>query len=394
MANIASPDEQQKCARSHLSSLRSSVIFPVMGAALCQPNDDPVKLGDVIMLPQQVRKANIEIEKKIKEDMVADRKVVKLLLLGSSDSGKSTIAKQMRILHMNGFDETELINFRYLVYANIITCLQQLISGIKELDMQISDSDKEVFDRFNQTAEHVVDAEAETLSACKRLWKCETTQAAFARRHEFNLADNAEHFLGDISRMTSADFFPTDQDILHCRVVTTGVHELSFEYRNKVMRLIDVGGQTTERRKWIHCFEDVTAILFIIAMSGYDQMLAEDLRVNRLTDSLQLFNEILSNTYLLKSAVILFMNKKDIFERKIAQVPLSVCFNEYKGANTYEEASTYINDKFRHIATSLNEKRKLYSHFTNATDTKNIDYVFGAACDIIFQKNMDKAGMT
>lgn len=47
-----------------------------------------------------------------------------------------------RILHMNGFDETELINFRYLVYANIITCLHQLISGVKQIHMQISDQDR------------------------------------------------------------------------------------------------------------------------------------------------------------------------------------------------------------------------------------------------------------
>jgi len=42
------------------------------------------------------------------------------------------------------------------------------------------------------------------------------------------------------------------------------------------VRMFDVGGQRSERKKWIHCFEGVTAIIFIVAMSEYDLMLAED----------------------------------------------------------------------------------------------------------------------
>lgn len=41
-------------------------------------------------------------------------------------------------------------------------------------------------------------------------------------------------------------------------------------------RMFDVGGQRSERKKWIHCFEGVTAIIFIVAMSEYDLTLAED----------------------------------------------------------------------------------------------------------------------
>lgn len=43
-----------------------------------------------------------------------------------------------------------------------------------------------------------------------------------------------------------------------------------------IHRLFDVGGQRSERKKWIHCFEDVTAIIFCVAMSEYDQVLHED----------------------------------------------------------------------------------------------------------------------
>ena len=39
--------------------------------------------------------------------------------------------------------------------------------------------------------------------------------------------------------------------------------------------MFDVGGQRSERKKWIHCFESVTSIIFCTALSEYDQVLLE-----------------------------------------------------------------------------------------------------------------------
>lgn len=46
-------------------------------------------------------------------------------------------------------------------------------------------------------------------------------------------------------------------------------------------RMFDVGGQRSERKKWIHCFEGVTCIIFIAALSAYDMVLVEDDEVVR-----------------------------------------------------------------------------------------------------------------
>jgi guanine nucleotide-binding protein G(i) subunit alpha len=63
---------------------------------------------------------------------------------------------------------------------------------------------------------------------------------------------------------------------LRSRVKTTGITETTFAIRGYTYRLFDVGGQRSERKKWIHCFEDVTAIVFLAACSEYDQVLLED----------------------------------------------------------------------------------------------------------------------
>jgi len=50
----------------------------------------------------------------------------------------------------------------------------------------------------------------------------------------------------------------------------------NFRLRFLLIRMFDVGGQRSERKKWIHCFEGVTAIIFCVALSEYDMALAED----------------------------------------------------------------------------------------------------------------------
>uniref|UniRef100_A0A182M747 Uncharacterized protein n=1 Tax=Anopheles culicifacies TaxID=139723 RepID=A0A182M747_9DIPT len=85
-----------------------------------------------------------------------------------------------------------------------------------------------------------------------------------------------DDFLDDLDRLGAKDYQPTEQDILRTRVKTTGIVEVHFSFKNLNFKLFDVGGQRSERKKWIHCFEDVTAIIFCVAMSEYDQVLHED----------------------------------------------------------------------------------------------------------------------
>lgn len=106
-----------------------------------------------------------------------------------------------------------------------------------------------------------------------------------------------------------------------------------------------------------------------------------------MAESLRLFDSICNNNWFVSTSLILFLNKKDLLAQKIRRIPLTVCFPEYSGQNTYEEAAVYIQRQFEDLNRNK-ETKEIYSHFTCATDTENIRFVFAAVKDTILQLNL------
>ena len=102
------------------------------------------------------------------------------------------------------------------------------------------------------------------------LWKDAGVQQCFDRSNEYQLIDCAKYFLDKVDVIKDEEKFqPTEQDILRARVLTSGIFETKFRVDKVKFHMFDVGGQRDERRKWIQCFNDVTAIIFVAA-SRYD----------------------------------------------------------------------------------------------------------------------------
>lgn len=216
------------------------------------------------------------LDKQLKEDAERAAKDVKLLLLGAGESGKSTILKQMKIIHMDGYSKEDFEQYREVVYSNTIQSLATIIRAMETLNIPFGDSNRErdagmVLDKISRMAD-TEPFEADLLEAMKRLWSDNGVQTCFNRSNEYQLNDSAKYFLDKLDEIGQANYLPSTQDILRTRVKTTGIVEINFSFKDLNFRVFDVGGQRSERKKWIHCFEDVTAIIFIVALSEYDQV--------------------------------------------------------------------------------------------------------------------------
>ncbi|KAK3727444.1 hypothetical protein EGW08_020791 [Elysia chlorotica] len=338
---------------------------------------------------KEQKRINQEIERQLKRDKRDARRELKLLLLGTGESGKSTFIKQMKIIHGAGYSDDDKRNHIKIVYQNIFMAMHSMIRAMDTLNIQYSNP----ANRENGVMIRQVDYETVTtfdmpcVDAIMSLWSDDGIQECYDRRREYQLTDSAKYYLDSVERISQPDYLPTLQDILRVRVPTTGIIEYPFDLDSIIFRMVDVGGQRSERRKWIHCFENVTSIMFLVALSEYDQVLVESDNENRMEESKALFRTIITYPWFQNSSVILFLNKKDLLEEKIMHSHLVDYFPEFDGPQ--KEASCareFILKMF--VELNPDPDKIIYSHFTCATDTENIRFVFAAVKDTILQLNL------
>ena len=333
------------------------------------------------------------IDEQLKLDSDRAEHEVKLLLLGAEESGKSTIVKQLRIIHDHGFSAEEYSQYKPIVFRNSIYSVLTIIRAMDKLRIDFETEErlmdaKMVFDvvaRANDQEPFT----PELTAAMKRLWADAGIMQCFQRSREYQLSDSAKYYLDSLDRIGAPGYEPTEQDILRTGVKTTGIVEVQFDFRGLHFKLFDVSVELLkrpERKKWFHCFDDVSTIIYCVSLNAYDLTLQEDERTTQMEESLNLFGSIINNRWFVETTVILFLNKKDLFEKKLLTSPLTICFPEYSGPNTYEDAALYIRRQFE--AKNLNEGKEIYVHLTCATNIQNVNFLFDEVTDIIIRKNI------
>lgn len=334
------------------------------------------------------------LDKQLEADRQAASKTIKLLLLGAGESGKSTLVKQMKIIHGDGYTQEELRSYKPTICDNLVHSMRAVLEAMGALQINLGNSSNRIHVKAVLT---YIDSGAqgsltpELSAALKSLRDDSGVKECIRRSNEYQLNDSAEYFFQSIDRISQPNYVPNQQDVLRARVRTIGIIETKFKYRDVTYRMFDVGGQRSERRKWIQCFDDVTAVIFVAALSGYDMRLFEDDITNRVSESLTLFEAICNNKFFLDTSMILFLNKTDLFSAKIAHTPLSKYFPEYSGPDGDAAAARkFLLSKF--VALNRNPNKHIYEHFTCATDTGNIRHVFDSVSDIIIEQNLKKAG--
>ncbi|KAJ8710206.1 hypothetical protein PYW07_009572 [Mythimna separata] len=343
------------------------------------------------------------ITKQLQKDKQLYRATHRLLLLGAGESGKSTIVKQMRILHVNGFSDKERREKIEDIKKNIRDAILTITGAMSTLTPPIpleKPENKARVDYIQDVASQPdFDYPMEFYEHTEALWKDLGVQRTYERSNEYQLIDCAKYFLDQVHIIKQPNYTPTEQDILRCRVLTSGIFETQFVVDKVNFHMFDVGGQRDERRKWIQCFNDVTAIIFVTACSSYNMVLREDPTQNRLRESLDLFKSIWNNRWLRTISVILFLNKQDLLAEKVlaGKSRLEEYFGEFARYSTPPDAAPdnrdhpdvarakyFIRDEFLRISTASGDgKHYCYPHFTCAVDTENIKRVFNDCRDII-----------
>ncbi|GJE86340.1 G-alpha-domain-containing protein [Phanerochaete sordida] len=251
-----------------------------------------------------------------------------------------------------------------------------------------------------------------------QLWQDRAVQDTIRRRRVI-LDSSGVYFLNHAGRIAQRNYVPTDDDILHARLHTISVQEYNIDLpdpqatqnsdsvqphfaklRGKFgveqWRIFDVGGSRTQRAHWLPFFDDVKFVLFVAPIHCFDEHLAEDHRVNRLADSIQLWTALVKSALLKRTDFILFLNKVDLLRQKLAagsdparHVP------QYTGGLDPDKFTSYVKRSFSQIykqsPLSRPENRTLYIRTTAAVDPQHTQATLVSIEDAIQSRNVEKS---
>lgn len=402
-------------------------------------------------LPQQASEA---IDEVLLSDFTSKSETVKILLLGAGNTGKSTILKQLRLMHhKDKLDKVLLESGKAVVSENILTAIQLLVEAAaalstekvpKESERAVDSQgqiiknlctvqEAEVLDRLAKVTlpQRTKDIRVLLSATKKNLWDTVSFQDQECKIHDliwevwtattiqeiksierilYKIEIPLNYFFDEnnYTRICTADYLPSVEDVLYSRRRTTEIDIVDFMIDGFKCRIFDVGGQRNERKKWISHFSNVQAIMFLVALDEYNKFLLEKPTINRLNESVAVFQDILQGPFFDEINILLFLNKKDLLERKLqsAEVTgnkaekIATYFPEYTGGNSYEAAVEFIKALF---VTSFREvkaakgistaKSDIFVYETMATSTKNVETVFGLCKHLILMQSLSHVGM-
>ncbi|KAL1212196.1 Extra-large guanine nucleotide-binding protein 1 [Cardamine amara subsp. amara] len=314
-------------------------------------------------------------------DHLEHRTLQKILLVGNSGSGTSTIFKQAKILYKDvPFLEDERENIKVIIQTNVYGYLGMLLEGrerfeeealavrnTKQCVTENIPADEGDAKSYNKTVYSIgprlkafSDWLLKTMAAgnlavifpaasreyaplVEELWRDAAIQATYKRRSELGLLPSvASYFLERAIDVLTPDYEPSDLDILYAEGVTSssGLACLDFSFpqtaseenldpsdqhesllRYQLIRVPSRG--LGENCKWIDMFEDVGMVVFVVSMSDYDQV-SED-GTNKMLLTKKLFESIITHPIFEHMDFLLILNKYDLLEEKVERVPLTRC---------------------------------------------------------------------
>lgn len=204
--------------------------------------------------------------------------------------------------------------------------------------------------------------------------------------------------MNDIERIATRHYEPSDNDVIRARLRTLGVQEYKFwvEEGGHEWLMYDVGGTRSSRARWYPYFDDMDAIIFLAPISSFNERLREDRRVNRLEDTYMLWQTLCSLQILVKTQIILFLNKCDLLEQKLrAGIKVRTHVPSFGDrSNDVDTVKKYFQSHFKEIAKQNSpEHRRYYVHLTTVVDTRSTADTLQTVEDGILRASLRRADL-
>ncbi|MCJ1381068.1 hypothetical protein MMC17_004177 [Xylographa soralifera] len=286
----------------------------------------------------------------------AENKSVRVLILGNTKSGKSTIFKQFLLMSSEDSSWTRAYvkeAIRHVLEDSIhdmLACLNKIREDAIYPNYKYAWA---ILSGNNQSFK-------DKIRAVKVFWEDSSVKEVMYQQG-YRKNDNLDYYLNELERLIDVNYVPSAQDALYLWIETTGICSQRMEIDQVTYNISDVGGHHTERKKWIHAFKNVDCIIFTVALSDYNTVTHGN--ATALHESLTLFESIVNSKWFTKSPCFLVFTKRDLFNKKLEFDPLWNYFPSYEGGDNNENAYRYLTEPFE----KLKQKREIPFHILSAS---------------------------
>eukprot|EP01084_Bolivina_argentea_P101397 181796_1 len=386
-----------------------------------------------------------QISKELQQDAKIDKHKYKILILGPKRSGKSTILNQLKYLHGNGFIDSERAQAKLDIISYIIQSMKSIIECVEEYEKhkQFTIHRFSLHSEAKQSAQYIKNLQlnyniidSKLSRHIDVLSKQITIQKILDNADKYYIDISIRYFLKYFHRIKNINYIPSDQDIIQLRIKTESFNEENIEMRGQKFAVYDIDYKPDicNVNKYMHCFENVTAIIFVASLCSFDEPIFEDNKTyqekmqwkqsmelmqtyvgsdilnvvlefighpkNVMQQSLELFDSLCNSIWFKNVGIILFLSKSDLLMNKInncqqytndINIIFKQCFPEYNNEIEYNKCSEYIKDKF--LGLNVNKHREIFSHFVNGTDVTLMTKIFFDVQNVIVRASLSRGGL-
>jgi GTPase SAR1 family protein len=285
-----------------------------------------------------------------------------VLLCGSSESGKTTLLRQLRfrfqpIAVTEADRRAALATIRQVsstIRSNLVVTIQSLLRIAEERGFKVDSVTQArlvaAVSPFN------IEPSSELAEAVGRLWQDQAIKSAFELRNDTVIPDNMDYFFRKARFVLAPEYLPTDEDILRARIQTIGVDRQFFEIEGRPLQFIDVGGQTNERTKIATVKHEVNALVYFVSLADFDKPLfAAEPKQPRIEDAVNFFSVLVEEPAFQDALIFLICNKFDLFSEKVRSTDrFARAFGDSFTGDLHnpDACVDFIIEKFRAVAPS------------------------------------------
>ncbi|PVH94322.1 guanine nucleotide-binding protein-like protein alpha-3 subunit [Periconia macrospinosa] len=284
------------------------------------------------------------IDRQLEADATYLRRETKLVLMGSPNSGKELIMRQMKVLYAEGYPQEERVQYRYPIRCTVRLLTHAIIDLLRDTGVNLSEDLNQDFAVLLHEVE-TVETDKITpaaVHAIENLWHSPTFSALFLKNFEIDFPLYAPYFVQELARIATDSYVPSEADIVRLNQTMGGIKELRFNWDELEVHLFNISGYIPDqfRKRWFHQLEGATALIYTVDVSTYDRPYCGQPNESQLLDDFATFESWANSPKFAGSSIMLLLNNFSRFRDKLPHSPLSHFFPDFQPPSSSSTTTT------------------------------------------------------